>query len=144
MDVFSAERKQQVLENLFTLATDDKSNTVAAIKLYLELANGAAPDETITLEHALELLRSASPPAECGGTKGGSGSEAPSMTQEPRASGNGSSIHAGVAAEESLRSASPPAECGETKGGSAAAPAAGAPSQASPTKRTRTRKPSQS
>ncbi len=59
MDVFSEESKQQVLETLFKIATDNKSASVPAIKLYLELANERPSAETLTTEQALEILREA-------------------------------------------------------------------------------------
>lgn len=58
MKVFSEQAKQQVLENLFSLATEFKSTNVSAIKLYLELAEqtqGQGAD--LSLEQAVELLK---------------------------------------------------------------------------------------
>ena len=59
-NVFSEESKQQVLDTLFALATEVKSTNVAAIKLYLELANeqssASAPD--LSFAQAIELLKS--------------------------------------------------------------------------------------
>ncbi len=57
MNVFSDEHKQQVLDNLFQLATEPKSTNVSAIKLYLELANEQSPTDTLTLEDAIEIIR---------------------------------------------------------------------------------------
>lgn len=57
MNVFSEQAKQQVLENLFALATECKSTNVSAIKLYLDLADEQTPSESLTTEQAIELLR---------------------------------------------------------------------------------------
>lgn len=55
MNIFSDENIQQVLETLFELATD-KGN-VPAIKLYLELANDQVPQDALTLEQVIQIVK---------------------------------------------------------------------------------------
>lgn len=59
MDVFSEEAKQQVLGNLFDLATEPKSANVSAIKLYLDLMGEQTPSESLTVDQAMTILRMA-------------------------------------------------------------------------------------
>ncbi len=61
MDVFSQEAKQQVLETLFAIATENKSASLPAIKLYLDLAAEQSTPDLLTVEQALEILREAMP-----------------------------------------------------------------------------------
>ncbi|NUO19819.1 hypothetical protein HUU59_10255 [bacterium] len=59
MNIFDKKSKQKVLDNLLALACENKSTNVSAIKLYLELAAAEQPDDTLTTEHAIEILRQA-------------------------------------------------------------------------------------
>lgn len=57
MNIFSDEKKQEVLDALFTLATDSAKGNVSAIKLYLELAGEQTPSDALTLETAIDVIR---------------------------------------------------------------------------------------
>ncbi|MCB1060551.1 MAG: hypothetical protein KDB65_09980 [Calditrichaeota bacterium] len=57
MNIFSDDKKQQVLDALFELATNTDKGNVPAIKLYLELASEQLPQDTLTLDKAIDVIR---------------------------------------------------------------------------------------
>jgi hypothetical protein len=57
MTIFSEEKKREVLDALFELATNTDKGNVPAIKLYLELAGEQLPQDALTMERIVQLIR---------------------------------------------------------------------------------------